>query len=262
MTDSGQQWPQFPAQSGPPPTPPPRKSPYRWWWRAGVPVLLILICAGLGLKFGPGPSKDDPPAGSSSKLSPSSTAPAPRRDGADKVKGTVPKGSRASSYGVRKVEDLNRVCDGRFYPKAPRYRGLAPHSIVLGVKDQKDSDSRVARSRITLPYESAPGVETAWNPEDPKKVQLMACADQISVGAKVKTCQVDKPKPEKIPMKVSTYRVTLYEVATRRRLAQLKMTGEDETCGPFLIIVGADGATYSGLDDRQLIEGLRRYVEE
>jgi hypothetical protein len=258
MTEPGPQWPQFPPEP-----PAPRKSPYRWWWRAGVPVLLVLVCAGAGIKFGPGPKKDDAPAravAGSSRQPPASAA--AKGDFADKVKGTVPKGSRPSSYGVRKVEDLNRVCDGRYYPKAPKYQGLAPHSIVLGVKDAKESDSRVARSHISLPYEAAPGVETAWNPADPKKVQLMACVDQVSVGAKVKTCQVDKPKPEKIPMKVSTYRVTLYEVATRRRLAQLKMTGEDETCGPFLIIVGADGATYTELEDRQLIEGLRRYVEE
>jgi hypothetical protein len=240
------------------------KSPYRWWWRLGVPVLLVLCCFGVAFLFGPGPSEDDPPAAPARVVGTSSKQPAGAGpgDGADKVKGTVPKGSRASSYPVRKVEDLKRVCDGRFYPKAPKYRGLAPHSIVLGIKNQKDSDSRTLRSRIALPYEAAPGVETAWNPADPAKVQLVACADQVAVGAKVKTCQVDEPKPEKVPMKASTYRVTLYEVATRRRLAQLRMTGEDETCGPFLIIVGADGATYTELEDRQLIEGLRRYVEQ
>ncbi|MEU7904943.1 hypothetical protein [Actinoplanes sp. NPDC049118] len=113
-----------------------------------------------------------------------------------------------------------------------------------------------------LPYEATAAVQDAWNPKDPAGVQLMACAEQVSVGAKVKDCQVDEPKPQKVPMKVSNFRVTLYEVATRRRLAQVRMRGEDETCGPFMIFVGADGATYSDVDDRQLVEALRRYVEE
>ena len=265
MTDTGPYQPPLPPDPG---GPPPASARPRWWLRitVGVAILAVLLCGApvaVGL-FWVGTHKDsadsDAPAaaGRPAGQSPSAAA----RDGADKVKGKVPKGSKASSYAVRKVEDLNRVCDGWFYPKNPKYAGTAPHAITLGVKDQKDSDTRLAKTTVDLPYDASDEVKAAWNPADPKKVRLMACADQVSVGAKVKDCQVDDPKPEKVPMKASTYRVTLYEVATRRQLAQVKMTGEDETCGPLFIMVGADGATYTGLENRQLIEALRRYVEE
>ncbi|AGZ43917.1 hypothetical protein AFR_28280 [Actinoplanes friuliensis DSM 7358] len=244
---------------------PPKKSPYRWVWRFGLPLLILASCFGLAVTFGPGPKDDDDAGNSSARPAAGKGGQPPVTgggDGASKVKGTVPKGSKASSYAVRKVEDLNRVCDGRFYPKSPKYTGVAPHSIVMGVKNQKESDTRLAETRIELPYQAASEIKEAWNPPDPAKVQLMACVDQVSVGAKVKTCQVDDPKPEKVPMKVSTYQVTLYEVATRRRLAQVRMTGEKEDCGPLFIFVGSDGATYTELETRQLVEGLRRYVEQ
>jgi hypothetical protein len=42
---------------------------------------------------------------------------------------------------------------------------------------------------------------------------------------------------------------------------QARLTGEDEDC-PTFILIGDDRAVYSGLEDRQLVETLRRYVEQ
>jgi hypothetical protein len=271
-------------QNGFPPPPPPyqfpqpvapaaAEPPSRWAWRLTVVfVVLGLACLGGIAAFGPGSGDSDekesavsggvPATPSSGAAEPSRSAAAPGGDFAATVGGSVPKGSRRSTYPVRKAEDLNRVCEGWFYPKAPKYTGPAPHSIVMSTMNDKALDSRRVLDIYDLPYDTEAAVKDAWSPKDPAKVQLMACAEVVSIGAKVTTCQVDKPKPQKVTMKESNYRVTLYEVATRRKLAQVRMKGEDETCGPFLILVGADGATYSELEDRQLIEALRRYVEE
>lgn len=284
MTDTGSQGWQDPAgasggQGGfpaPPPyqfpqpvAPAPGGSPARWARRLITVVAVLGLACAVGVvvnTFG-----SDEPGGKGSAASesgieatPSRSAavPAAKGDFAAKVGGSVPKGSRRSTYPVRKAEDLNRVCDGWYYPKAPKYTGLAPHSIVMSTQNTKVLDSRRVLTIYDLPYETGAAVKDAWAPKNPAKVQLMACAEAVSIGAKVTTCQVDKPKPKKVTMKASNYRVTLYEVATRRRLAQVRMKGEDETCGPFLILIGADGATYSELEDRQLIEALRRYVEE
>ncbi|MEU4221565.1 hypothetical protein [Actinoplanes sp. NPDC026623] len=287
MTDTGSQgWPEPAGTSGEqggytepptyhfphPVTPEPGRSPARWARRLITVVAVLGLACAVGVAvntFG----SDEPGAkettASNSAIgeaaAPSRSAAAPlaaKGDFAATVRGSVPKGSKRSSYPVRKAEDLSRVCDGWYYPKAPKYTGLAPHSIVMSSQNDKALDSWLVLTIYDLPYDTADAVKNAWAPKNPAKVQLMACAEAVSIGPKVATCHVDKPKPKKVPMKVSNFRVTLYEVATRRKLAQVRMKGEDETCGPFLILVGADGATYTDLDDRQLIEALRRYVEE
>jgi hypothetical protein len=178
------------------------------------------------------------------------------------VTGKVPPGSKASSYRVRKEEDLERVCDRWFYPKSPKYTtAVAPHPISISVKDRKDLDFRSTTSYIRLPYDVTPAVKAAWEPKSAAAVQLVACVDLVSIGPRVKSCSIDEPKPSSIPMKEGRYRLSLYEVATRRKLMQARLTGEDEDC-PTFILIGDDRAVYSGLEDRQLVETLRRYVEQ
>jgi hypothetical protein len=236
-------------------------------WRLIIVALLLVACIG-GVAVACNRAPDEPARkGASAALSGpgGSAAPSPsaaRGDFAATVRGTVPKGSRRSTYPVREADDLSRVCEGWFYPKAPKYTGLAPHSLVTTARNAKLSDAWFEKPIYDLPYDTPAPIKDAWDPKDPAKVQLVACAEQVSIGAKIKDCHVDKPKPKNVPMKVSNFKVTLYEVATRRKLAQLRMTGEDEECGPFAIFVGADGATYSELENRQLIEAFRRYVEE
>jgi hypothetical protein len=177
------------------------------------------------------------------------------------VPGVVPPGSTASSFPVRTDKDLERVCDKWFYPKSPRYTAAAPHPIMISVNDRTDLDYRTTAS-VALPYEATDAVEAAWKPEKPADVQVVACVDLISTkGPKVGSCTVKDPKPETIIMKAGVYQLSLYEVATRRRLLQARMTGEDEDC-PWLVMVGDDPAIYSGPHDRQLVETLRSFVEQ
>jgi hypothetical protein len=159
------------------------------------------------------------------------------------------------------VKDLERVCDRWYYPKSPKYRGSAPHPITITVKDSSGWGGRTQVTSIDLPYEATTAVTGAWDPKKPAAVQLVACVDLIKRGPRVATCQVTEPKPEKVVMKEGVYRLSLYEVSTRRRLLHVRMSGEDEDC-PWLIMVGADGTTTSAVHHRQLVEALRRYVEQ
>jgi hypothetical protein len=261
---------QFPPPVGPP-TPPPAKSSNKVIALIAVIGLLGVACAGSvafgvvkGLSGGSGSASEGRPAaavgsaGGASSGGPSAATPG-RPVG---VTGKVPAGSKASSYGVRKDDDLERLCDRWYYPKAPKYTtAVAPHPIKIAVKDRKDLDIRITKSTLGIPYDAPKPIKDAWEPTSPAKVQLVGCVDLVTIGAKVKSCKIDEPKPSSIVMKEGTYRLSLYEVATRRKIFETKLAGENETCSSF-IIIGSDRAVYTGLEDSQLTDVLRRYVEQ
>ncbi|MFG1605912.1 hypothetical protein [Actinoplanes sp. NPDC049265] len=209
-------------------------------------------------------SLNDPSSGGLSPLTEPSSAPpttaAPHKP--LNVSGSVPAGSKASSTRVREAKDLERVCDHWYYPKAPKYTTeLSPHPISISVRERKDLPYRTTVGYLDIPFESPAAIKDAWQPKDFSKVQLVACVDLVTTKTpKVKTCPIDKPKPSKIDMKEGRYRLTLYETATRKKLFETRLTGEDETC-PLFILVGEDRSVYSTVDDRQLTDTLRRFVE-
>jgi len=259
----------WPGYGAPQPPPPPAKSPTRLIALIAVIGVLLVACAG-STAYGvvtalrdtdPEPGRNlgiAGPAATSPSAAPTTSAPG-RPTG---VTGKAPAGSKASSYRVRKEDDLERLCDRWYYPKSPKYTtAVAPHPIAISVRDRKDLDFRTTKSYLSVPYDAPAAVRDAWQPKSPAKVQLVACVDLVAIGPKVKSCKIDKPKPSSIPMKEGRYRLTLYEVATRRALLDTKLTGEDESC-PFFIVIGNDRSVYTGLEDAQLVETLRRYVEQ
>jgi hypothetical protein len=178
------------------------------------------------------------------------------------VTGSVPAGSKASTAKIKKPEDLEKVCDRWYFPKAPKYTtALSPHPISISVRDRKDLPYRTTKGYVGIPYDAPPTIKAAWEGKDASKVQLVACVDLYTTSTpKVKTCPIDKPKPSKITMKEGRYKLSLYEVATRRKLYETKLTGENESC-PLFIFVGNDNNVYSSLEDRQLTDTLERFVE-
>lgn len=264
---------------GPPPfpaAPPPKKS--RKWIIALVAVAGVLAvgCFG-GVAYGvmkavrnaesktSASSPGSIPPGEEPFLTEPSSAPpttaAPRVPAG--VTGSVPAGSKASSTKVKKAEDLDRVCDRWYFPKSPKYTtALSPHPIAISVRDRKDLPYRTNKSYVGIPYDAAPAIKNAWEPKDPTKVQLVACVDLVTTDtAKVKSCPIDKPKPSKINMREGRYRLQVYEAATRRKIFDTKLTGENETC-PLFIFIGNDRNVYSALEDRQLTDALERFVEQ
>jgi hypothetical protein len=55
--------------------------------------------------------------------------------------------------------------------------------------------------------------------------------------------------------------MTLYEVASGRKLTEKRMTGEKDEC-PFLVMLDSSRTIYSEINERQLYETFRRYVEK
>jgi hypothetical protein len=172
---------------------------------------------------------------------------------------TVPSGPRASTYPVREDDDLNRVCDGWYYPQSPKFAGKAPHQISVGVIDSTALPSRNIMSSVSVP-DLRESIWRAWMPTDPTKTQLVGCVDLVKTGGTLKSCKFDDPKPEKIAMKRATYRVRLYETATGKKLVdKAAVTGEDEDC-PSLVFLMGNEPILSKVGDRQLYEFFRPYV--
>ncbi|HET9518945.1 MAG TPA: hypothetical protein VFO77_14585 [Actinoplanes sp.] len=273
------QWPNHPAP--PPPWQAPNQTPWQapsqapprtgkfspaLWTLAVITVLAVAYSGFITINTMRGSSSADgkhpAPAGTAAPSAAGDSSSAAEATKPPPLRGKVPPGSRASSFPVRTMEDLERVCDGRYYPKSPKYRGAAPHPIAIKEKTLSImTGSWMAYSSIRLPDEASAAVEAAWEPKNPKDVQLVACVDLIKTGPRVGTCKVTDPKPETVVVKEGIYRVSLYEVSTRRRLLQVQMSGENTECVMW-VYVGADGKTVSTVHHRQLYEALRRYVEQ
>ncbi len=263
----GQDWgppPPPPPQWGPPPVPPaaPRRTA-RWV----VPVVVVCVLAVFGCLFAVGASvmraSERASAQSEDRLNelfpeldPSGSATAPE----DPLESeTEPAGPRASTYPVREHDDLNRVCDGYYYPQSPKFAGRAPHQIAVGVIDRKDLPSRIVMSSVDVPYSLDEKAWRAWMPTDAAKTQLMVCVDLVSTGKQVRKCTYRDPDTEQIPLVRATYQVRLHEVATGRKLVDKKVAGNDDEC-PSMILLGSDRKIYTNVADRDLYEMFRSYV--
>lgn len=83
-----------------------------------------------------------------------------------------------------------------------------------------------------------PAALDVWDPTDPAKVQLVACVDKAGRGEFVKSCNYQGSAdpfgqvPDggggefRIDLYKATYRVTVYEARTGRRLASSEFTGD------------------------------------
>lgn len=257
-----------PYQPGPPPPgyvlpqpPPPRKS-RKGWIIAGVCVALLLAA---GCVYGAGRAlvalkhRAEAAADVEGPFNEPERPPTVPTVGPDETED--PNALRASSYDVRSAKDLDRVCDRWFYPNAPKHASTkAPHPIAVSVRDR--NDVRYRSMRPPRPDFDVPDkVRNAWaGDRKPATVQLVACVDLAAIGKTVKTCTMDKPATP-LPLKRATYRVTVYEVATRRQLFDKKMPGEQEDC-PLFAMVGKDKELYTELEDGQLLDALAPLVEK
>ncbi len=179
----------------------------------------------------------------------------PARAGED----DVVEGPQASSYPARTPEDLQRVCDQWYYPQSPKYQEKAVNWVSVQVRDSKEVETRIEKTLYDIPRRSG-AEKQAWDPPSPQKVRLVACVDLVDTAKKVRTCQFEEPEG-KLPMRQGIYQLTLYEVATGRKLTEKRLTGEDQEC-PFFVLLGPDRTVHSQVEDRQIYETLRRYVEK
>ncbi|GIF50246.1 hypothetical protein DFJ67_7966 [Asanoa ferruginea] len=169
-------------------------------------------------------------------------------------------GPQASAYPAEEIHDLNRVCDEDvYYPQSPKRAGKAPHPIVLLTSDNPGLRSQ--DGTYYLDEGTSSKAEQTWAADHPKKVQLVACLDRVSTGSKIRTCKFDDPKPDTLTLFRSSWRLRVYEVATRRRLLDKRMTGDDQAC-PFVTLYGPDKKIYAKVSDRAAIRALRGFVNK
>jgi hypothetical protein len=123
-----------------------------------------------------------------------------------------------------------------------------------------DLPGRISKSFYGQPPGKTAAVRSAWEPADPTTIQLVACLDLVDTGQPIRNCDFDKPQPDTLPMSEGMYQLSVYEVATHRKVAEVRMTGEDEQC-PTIVMLGATRMLYSAVNDRQLVYALTPYVE-
>ncbi|XVU23697.1 hypothetical protein ACQPZJ_41655 [Actinoplanes sp. CA-054009] len=163
-----------------------------------------------------------------------------------------PAGPHPSASPVKRAEDLAQVCEGLYYPKSPRYAGKAPHQISVGVADSVTGSTHRIRAALDIPYNLTKPLRDAWLPSDPTKSQLVACLTLVKNGTPIKKCDTHQ-------MVRGVYTLSLYEVATGRRLLAKQLFGDAATC-PNVVPVGAAPTIPSAVSDKVLYQQLKNFV--
>jgi hypothetical protein len=239
----------------PEPAPEARRS-RRGIWVTLVAVVLALGCLGGAGYAGSRALRDTTPVAKGLSL--------PDRPDRSAAPGATPgtTGPRASSDPVRTAEDLKRVCEQWYFPKSPKVKSSGTQPVSIFRQDSKSLDLRHEVTLFDIPDWYTAPKQKAWDPSAPGKVRLVACVDLVDTGTKkIRTCKFDDPKDLRVPMREAKYRLSLYEVATGKRVLQKTMTGEDDEC-PFVVLLGADRTIYSQVGDRQFYQTLKKYVEK
>lgn len=171
-------------------------------------------------------------------------------------------GPQASTLPADDINDLNRVCDDNVYfPESPKRAGKAPHPLVLLVADGIGIGGRYQDSTYYFSQGISNTVEQSWASDDPKNVQLVACLDRVSTGAKIRSCKFDDPKPETVTLLRANWRLRAYEVATGHELLDKPMAGDDQAC-PYVALFSADKKIYAKVSDRAVVAALRNLVNK
>ncbi|WP_221323162.1 hypothetical protein [Actinoplanes sp. L3-i22] len=208
-------------------------------------VLVMMMCSGV---FGGGAAAPEIPlADLPTGAGPQASAVAP-----------VPIAPQAATHPVRAAGDLDAVCGNTYFPAAPKYQGKGPHPVVISAKERLDLGTRTARTLNRYAYSGSAAGKKAWAPAA-KQAQLVACLDLIGGGAKVGECKTDLPATPKMPLVVGKYRLSVYEVATGRKIAEASLNGAGKTC-PWVVMTGSDPTLYTTVDDNQLYRSLQAKV--
>ncbi|WP_433790969.1 hypothetical protein [Actinoplanes sp. CA-252034] len=165
-------------------------------------------------------------------------------------------GPRPVDQGVRAEDDLHQVCQDRFYPSAPKLRGDTPHPILISEDGGAEVDYRTTRTLNQAAFAGSTAQRRAWAPE-PSRAQLVACLDLTGPGGPIRDC---KAGSRSLPLVEGNYRLTVYEVASHRKVTERTLTGGDRAC-PFVILGSAGDTLFSAVQDRQLYDLLRKRVE-
>ncbi|MFI1992640.1 hypothetical protein [Actinoplanes sp. NPDC020271] len=213
---------------------------------AGLASVLVigfcLACSGVFTsdEADPSAASSPAPAATPSSASPSPTAPQP------------------AAKPVAAAADLDAVCGNTYYPTAPKYAGKGPHPVVISARERLDLGDRSARTLNRYAFSGSAAAKKTWAPAA-KQAQLVACLDLIGGGAKVKDCRTDVAASPDMPLMVGRYKLSVYEVATGRKIAESTLNGAAKTC-PWVVLTGSDPTLFTTVDDAQLYQALQAKV--
>lgn len=166
---------------------------------------------------------------------------------------------RPATKPVRAAGDLDAVCGNTYFPTAPKYSGKGPHPVVISAKERLDLGARSARTLNKYAFSGSAAAKKTWAPVA-KQAQIVACLDLIGGGAKVADCKTDVASAPKMPLMVGRYKLTVYEVATGRKLTEASLNGAGKAC-PWVVLTGSDPTLYTTVDDAQLFKALQAKVK-
>ncbi|WP_194824564.1 nuclease-related domain-containing protein [Nocardia sp. XZ_19_231] len=121
------------------------------------------------------------------------------------------------------MSDYDRMCgaDKKPFPNAAPYQRDGARPIYLS-------------GELTAMVH--PDDPTAWNPDDPSTVQLIACMKQLELRDLVQTCQYGPspgaPVGRTVNLFRATYEIAVYELHTGREVAKATMLGERYSANP------------------------------
>ncbi|MFC9471157.1 NERD domain-containing protein [Nocardia sp. NPDC056952] len=121
------------------------------------------------------------------------------------------------------MSDYDRMCgeDKKPFPNAAPYERDGARPIYL------------SGDLTTMVHPDDP---TAWNPDDPSTVQLIACMKQLELRDLVQTCQYGPspgaPVGRTVNLFRATYEIVVYELHTGREVAKATMLGERYSDNP------------------------------
>lgn len=173
---------------------------------------------------------------------------------------------RHSDHGLPShIADLRAACDGKSYSDAAAYTGRAPHPVAMILAShghdfsdaERADDGGAVPNKITAPYQVT----------NTHRVQLVACGAIIHEGSSGPDCDyhdTDGGRSFSVPLHSATYRVTVYELRTHRKVGQTTVKtspGFGYRCPLLLKKSDAPDRFLDDVDLNQWISSLEKYVD-
>lgn len=174
----------------------------------------------------------------------------------------VPTGPVPQGVPPKNIYEMDQICSGETYwPMLPKRTSTKnPHPILV-YGDLGDGE-RMPFTMFEAWFLKGKTAEKAWDrepDESPSAIQLVACVDRVSSGAKVRTCKYDSPANGSATLYRATYRLHVYEAATGKKLLDKKMAAQDTSC-PQVIKIPDDKKLYMEMTTNTLVPSLRKLV--
>ena len=158
------------------------------------------------------------------------------------------------------------MCDAGFareyFPEAAAYGGdPGPHIVEIFERQDALRDNSY-RSVFLFSGPLGDPIPEYWHgADDPKAVQVVACAERVDQAEQVKTCDFDSPEPN-VPMYRAMYEVILYEARTGNEVVRFSVPGNGTGCPASIVYFDyEDPELFTSLTFEDYRHVLGRYVD-